>query len=226
MKLKIWLRLEKQDLDQRIRHYSRFRLLLLLATVFGFLFSVFWLWQKTNSLAVKFFDQAIIGWILQIKTPGLINFFSLVTYLGGKSFTTLALVILVIVLVMHHRRRAASAALFSLAGSAALVFLLKIVFGRLRPSGCLSGNDCFAFPSGHATFSFYLYGLLAYLSWRFVPMSLKRFFLVGSFLGVLVVLIALSRLLLQVHYPSDLLAGFFLGGSWLTLTILLIDILY
>jgi len=226
MKLKAWLSLQKQDLDERIRSYPRFRALLLLAAVFSFFVSVFWLWQKTFSAEVEFYDWLIMDFILQTKTPWWTTFFSLATWLGSELVIALAFVVLILVLAVQRRRRAAAAASLSLAGSGLLVLFLKNFFGRQRPLGCLPGGDCLAFPSGHTTFAFYFYGLLVYLTWRFLPLSLKKFLSVALMMTVVIFLVALSRLVLGVHYPSDILAGFFLGGSGLLLAIFLIDVLY
>jgi undecaprenyl-diphosphatase len=226
MSLKTWLLLEKQDLDKRIRSYSRFRLLLLASIILGFFVSVFWLWQKTFSLKVKEFDNTVMVWISQLPITDLRKFFSLVTQLGSGFWIGAMFIILAVLLVSRKRKRAAAVVGFTLAGSAFFIFFLKDFFGRSRPFGCLPPGDCLAFPSGHATISFYFYGLLDYLIFRFLPISLKTFLIVSFFIGILILLIALSRLFLGFHYPSDLLAGFFLGGTWLLLAVFLIDILY
>lgn len=226
MKIKDWLLLEKQDLDKRIRSYSKFRLLLLSSIIFGFFISVFWLWQKTSSLEIKLFDETIMSLIGKIQTPFLMSFFSLITHLGSEFFIIVAFFILVVILMTRRRKRAAMAAFFSFIGSAAFTLLLKNFFGRPRPFGCLPPGDCLAFPSGHATMAFYFYGLLNYLIFRFLPVSLRVFLGISSAIVILIFLIALSRLFLGAHYPSDILGGFFLGGTWLLLAVFLIDVLY
>ncbi len=226
MKIKDWFLLEKQDLDRRIRSYPRFRLLLLLTTVFSFFVSIFWLWQKTSSLEMRNYDEGVMTLVNQIKTPALMNFFSLITQLASEFFIIVAFLILAVLLIIKKRKKAATVALFSLAGSAAFIFLLKDFFGRPRPFGCLAPGDCLSFPSGHATLAFYFYGLLNYLIFRFLPVSLKTFLVISVVIAILIILIALSRLFLGFHYPSDLLAGFFLGGTWLLLAIFLIDVFY
>jgi len=226
MKIKDWFLLEKQDLDKRIRTYPRFRILLLSATILGFFVSIFWLWQKIFSPEIKLFDEWTVNFISQFRTPFLMKYFSLITHLGSGFFIIAAFLALATLLMIRKRKRAAIAALFSLAGSAALIFFLKDFFGRPRPFGCLAPDDCLSFPSGHATLAFYFYGLLDYLIFRFLPVSLKKFLIISFLIVILIILIALSRLFLGFHYSSDLLAGFFLGGSWLLLAIFLIDVLY
>jgi len=226
MELKIWLSIQKKDLDKKIRNYPKFRFLLLLSTILAFFISVFWLWQKTFSLKLELLDKGTIDLINRFKTPLLMVFFSLLTRLGSGFFILLGFLLLAVFLIKKKRKKAAIVALLSLVGSAAFVFLLKDFFGRSRPFGCPSHEDCFSFPSGHATMSFYFYGLLDYLIFRFVPISFRKFLVVSLGLITLVLLIALSRLFLGLHYLSDIFAGFFLGGTWLFLAILLIDIFY
>lgn len=226
MNFKKWLLEEKNDLDGRIRRYSRFRLILFLSATFGFFISLFWLWQKTSTVRVQTYDMAIFSFIERFKTQNLVKFFSFVTNLGDARFVIAGFLILTSILVAKRRKRAAVASLLSLVGSGIFVEILKNFFGRQRPFGCLLPDDCLSFPSGHVTLSFYFYGLLAYLSFRFLPISLKSFLGLLGFLGMVVILIAFSRLFLGLHYFSDIIGGFFLGGSWLCVTILLVDFLY
>lgn len=119
--------------------------------------------------------------------------------------------------------------LLTLLGSSLVNYFFREFFGRPRPFGCLKtiiGLSCFSFPSGHATGAAYFYGMLDYLIFRFLPMPLKSFLKVSLGIAILVILVGLSRIFLTVHYPSDIIGGFFLGGAWLILGILLIDILY
>lgn len=225
-KIEKWLSFEKEDLDKRIRTYPKFRGLLLLSVVFGFLVSFFWLWTKTANPLIRTYDFQTISLIDQIKTPWLTDFFQGVTFLGSEAFMTLAVFLLALVLVAKNRKRAAAVTLFTLAGSVFFIYFFKSLFGRARPIGCLADGDCLSFPSGHATLSFYFYGLIGYLIFRFLPVSNQAYFLISSFIMVLVILVSFSRLFLGVHYLSDIFGGFFLGGSWLLFAILLIDVFY
>ena len=55
-----------------------------------------------------------------------------------------------------------------------------------------------------------LYGFLAYLSWKLAPEK-WRGVLVALF-SAIIVLVGFSRLYLGVHYLSDVLAGYVIGG--------------
>lgn len=225
MMIKNWLILEKDDLDKKIRHYSVYRFLLLVSAIAGFLISFFMLWERTNSPKMKFYDQTVMNFISQVGNSSLVNFFGLITNLGSNYFIGLVFAVLVFILIRVRRKKAAAVSLFSILGSVGFIYLFKHLFGRPRPLGCL-GNDCFSYPSGHSTIALYFYGLLDYLIFRFLPVSFKIFLLINFIIISTILLIGASRLFLQFHFLSDVFAGFFLGGAWLLVAVLLIDILY
>ena len=88
--------------------------------------------------------------------------------------------------------------------------IIKILIERTRPVSNLLIETGFSFPSNHATIStiFLLSSILL-----IVPLIknnlLKNTFLIATM--ILFSLVALSRIYLQVHFASDVLAGVFLG---------------
>ena len=76
----------------------------------------------------------------------------------------------------------------------------------------------YSFPSGHAMMSLITYGLLAYFLFVGLPRAWLRV-PVSAALILLILLIGFSRLYLGVHYVSDMLAGFAVGGLWLSFCI-------
>jgi undecaprenyl-diphosphatase len=63
-----------------------------------------------------------------------------------------------------------------------------------------------------------MYGALVFLLWRHTPSRAGRTLLVAAS-GVLISAIALSRIYLGVHYPSDIVGGLLAGGAWLALSV-------
>ena len=103
----------------------------------------------------------------------------------------------------------------ALGGNALLNPALKRVFERLRPTADLSGLVApgHSFPSGHTSGAVVLFGMLAYLAWRLLP---PRWHLPAWLAAVtLVLLVGASRIWLQAHWLSDVLAGLASGGAWL-----------
>ncbi|AEG15602.1 phosphatase PAP2 family protein [Desulfofundulus sp. TPOSR] len=95
--------------------------------------------------------------------------------------------------------------------------LLKWVFHRPRPAvDQLVHASGYSFPSGHSTVGMAFFGAVAFLLWTHLHQSRLRLLTTGIF-ALLILCIGISRIYLGVHYPSDVLAGFAVGGTWLTL---------
>ncbi|WML49642.1 phosphatase PAP2 family protein [Neobacillus sp. PS3-34] len=76
----------------------------------------------------------------------------------------------------------------------------------------------YSFPSGHAMVGMILYFFIAYFLIRECRGKTAKL-IIGIVIGVLLFLIGLSRIILQVHYPSDVIGGFALGYIWVYLWI-------
>ncbi|AIF42714.1 phosphatase PAP2 family protein [Virgibacillus sp. SK37] len=89
--------------------------------------------------------------------------------------------------------------------------LIKGLVERERPSILIAANaEGHSFPSGHAMISIVCYGLLAY----FIAALLKTKrgkIVVHSSLAILIFLIGMSRYVINVHYLTDVVAGFIIG---------------
>lgn len=89
--------------------------------------------------------------------------------------------------------------------------LIKAQFERPRPPHAEMGG--FSFPSGHALGSAAIYGMLAYLMFRWCRGTRFRWLFMGL-LYLHIALIGLSRMLLSAHYFSDVVAGTCAGLAW------------
>jgi undecaprenyl-diphosphatase len=163
--------------------------------------------QFDLSLADSFRDHAA-------GNPALLDFFRVLTHAGdGNTLTLLALVGVVGSLALR-RYRLALIWLVATAGAGLLSEGLKEAIDRPRPPLGLRDSSVHvsnaSFPSGHSLGALVCYGMLGY-SLR--PGRTRR---VGvALLGLLVILVGLSRLYLRAHYASDVLAGFAVGLGWL-----------
>ncbi|MGJ7918393.1 phosphatase PAP2 family protein [Massilia sp. LXY-6] len=110
--------------------------------------------------------------------------------------------------------------LVSVPGGMLLNVALKHVFRRARPSleDPLLTLSTYSFPSGHTAAATVFYGLLACYLVRRVRGWPKRTAVVAA-CCLMVMLVALSRMYLGVHYLSDVLAASAEGAAWLAVCI-------
>jgi len=106
----------------------------------------------------------------------------------------------------------------AVAGRLTLNALMKLAFQRARPAfdDPLLTLATYSFPSGHVAGSTIFYGLLvAAVFARTKKPQRRALAIVGAALAI--ALVAFSRMLLGVHYLSDVVAAFAEGVAWLAL---------
>nr|WP_259372690.1 phosphatase PAP2 family protein [Schlegelella koreensis] len=105
------------------------------------------------------------------------------------------------------------------AGNGVLTRLLKAIFERARPERehDLLGATGWSFPSGHSSGAVVICGMLAYLGLRWTRPAWHLPIVLAA--TALAFTIGCSRVFLQVHYASDVLAGFALGAAWLAVCV-------
>ena len=133
---------------------------------------------------------------------------------GGSAFR---LVVFLAVLAWLVRRRhwpIAAWVLTAVVFIGPLTSLLKALFGRIRPDFDHGGArvDSLSFPSGHSSGIATLVTVALILAWPVLAPRARRLWVT---LGVAaVVLVGATRLLLGVHYLSDVVGGWALGLAW------------
>jgi undecaprenyl-diphosphatase len=138
-----------------------------------------------------------------------------VTALGGTSVLIIIVAAVVGFLAVSGLRHTAVMVLGSVLLGVALSNSLKWVFARPRPD--LVAPDVVvytaSFPSGHTTLSAVVYLTLGALLCRTqASVAVKAYILsVAAFLSVIV---GVSRVYLGVHWPTDVIAGWLIGGAW------------
>lgn len=166
---------------------------------------------------MNFLDQTVLDFFTANR-GGWLDFAMLVVTYSGSYVVIGGLSVLTAFSFYIHRHWERVWALLSVVGgSAATTYLLKHLLDRPRPLGSLYPEDGSSFPSGHATFAMALYGFLFYVIWKHDKHHLQNPFII--FLGLLILLVGVSRLYLGVHYLTDVLAGYLVGFIWLLIAL-------
>jgi membrane-associated phospholipid phosphatase len=76
-----------------------------------------------------------------------------------------------------------------------------------------------SYPSGHASNAIFIWGIIAYLIYRYANVNRYRGRLASAAVGVLALTVCTVSLIRNTHWFSDLFAGLLLGGSLLVLVI-------
>jgi len=170
---------------------------------------------------IRAFDDAVYEFVSGFISDNMTRFMKIVTFLGSQWFiTSLTVLIPALIFILRKKKYYRPGLLIpaNIAMGALFNLILKLIFRRPRPELLrLVEESGYSFPSGHSMSSLIFYGFFAYLLVRYGKHRSKYFFV--GVLGVLVVLIGLSRIYLGVHYASDVLAGFLVGAGWLILAI-------
>lgn len=146
-------------------------------------------------------------------------FMRAITFLGTHKFLVPANLLLIAALLLYKKRKKALLVTIVAFASLGLMSLLKNLFQRNRPVNPLvEGITNYSFPSGHAFMSVAFFGLLLYFITDFIKIGWQRMLLTGMLI-VLLLLIGVSRIYLNVHYATDVMAGWLIGSCWLMLVI-------
>ena len=161
-------------------------------------------------------DNLVMGFMQSIQSPGLIKFSEIISLVFDPFVIILASLIISIFLYFKKPRQEGIFFVFVILITGVLVKVVKAIFQRARPLIALVQESGFSFPSGHMTMSIVFLVLIAYL---FVSKK-NRFGAMLVAVG-LTLLIGFTRIYLQVHWLTDVVGGFVLGGIILILSLII-----
>lgn len=166
------------------------------------------------------FDHTGLYWFHKIKNSSFDRFFSLITWLGSL-WVLLPLYVILTVFFSPFFENFEQLLGIGFWGTVITTYALKYEFQRKRPHLFLSLNELPidpSFPSAH-TAQIVAFSLLL---WLIVYNGTSLFgILLTGILGLVTLGVASSRMYLQVHFPTDVLAGVLIGISWSCLSVLI-----
>ena len=165
-------------------------------------------------------DHSVATWLnsLVARHPLIVGIVKAITWLGSGGVLWTLIGAAVVVLAFRRRWRLAAYLLVTGGGELVLDPVLKALVGRLRPvvAHPIAHGNGDSFPSGHALGSIVCYGALFLVFLPAARGKWRRVF--TAVIVLLIVVIGISRLLLGVHYLSDVLGAWALGVTWLGIT--------
>ena len=166
-------------------------------------------------------DHAVIDWVTGWEFPGLSAFFGAISFFtGAKAGFIYGSLGITFLPLMGKTRQAVIFAVVGLTIAVIAIlgdYTLGQLVGRGRPLA--AADDFFpAFPSGHVFGSTVFFGFLAFLA---VYFQVKRKLLIPllAILTVPMLLVGPARVFEGAHRPSDVAAGYLLGGIWLLIIV-------
>jgi len=156
------------------------------------------------------FDRVGLGLAHALRSEWLDGAMERATWLGSLLLLLPLTATVAWLLLRSRRRREASFLLLALLGASALSHVFKLWVARPRPDlfpALLDMPGDWSFPSAHV-----MQATAAVVAWLFVTRHSRAFWAI--LLGLAVLLVGLSRIYLQVHFPSDVVAGILAAALW------------
>jgi undecaprenyl-diphosphatase len=155
-------------------------------------------------------DGAILQFVHRHVPSGLDEFFAAVTLTGSSTVLVPLTIVATLALALAKHRYEALLLFASLTTSALVIYAVKAIVGRDRPA--LWVTDSYwgsSFPSGH-TLIVASFATAASLCVSRIRPAMQRY--VVSTALVWTLLVAVSRLIVGVHWPTDVLAAACIGA--------------
>ena len=206
--------------DYKTRRLTFAGMILLLAAVCGF---ITWKVAAVGPDYVTAADLTVQQWFLGIRTDFLNPLVTILTH-TTDTITIVILCALLILSPVPGRLKYGVPVTLTALGDMAVYKTMKHIFLRQRPDVMyhIVEQGGYSFPSGHSATSVAVYGLLFYLIRKHCKNPLAKNILSGVCL-FLAITVGPSRLYVGVHWFTDVLAGWCIGGIAALTAILILE---
>jgi len=167
-------------------------------------------------------DAELVQVAVGLRNPPLTTAIELLTF-ASSSVPALAITVMLGAISCWRARQVSLGAWWATGaylGAVACNVALRVAVGRLRPEveyiphllpEIQTSFQRFCYPSGHAGAALVAYGALAHAAWPHVRWRWP----VGIGVLLLILGVGFGRVYLGVHWPTDVVGGYLLGGAWL-----------
>jgi undecaprenyl-diphosphatase len=159
-------------------------------------------------------DTATNALMQQIQTPTLTSISKAIAFITDPIILIIAALLISSYLYSKKKNKQATIFASVIIITAILIKLFKAIFQRARPLNALIQESTFSMPSGHATMAVVFFGLIAYLF-----ISKKHKIKTTAITTLIILITAFTRIYLNVHWLTDIIAGLALGTAILILSI-------
>ncbi len=176
------------------------------------------------SNALVTLDQRVLGIVRNLQTPDRTRLMTFFSAAGGEIVQTAGSIALIIYFSYKRQFTYLITYLSAMIGGSLLVYGMKAATHRIRPIMPVPDVSMgWSFPSGHSMMSLIFYGMITYLVINNICSGRIRTLM--AVMGALTIfMIGASRIYLQVHFLSDVLAGYTAGLLWLTACVTALEI--
>ncbi|MDD1648324.1 MAG: phosphatase PAP2 family protein [Methanomicrobiales archaeon] len=171
------------------------------------------------------FDLQIAAMLRDLEAPVFEALMAAISFLGD-GWVPVIIVLAVAAFWAFRKGWLEAAFVIATLSAGVLAGVLKVLVGRPRPSSfTLQPRDLFesfnqyAYPSGHVLIFVVFYGLVAYLSWKYLE-GRSRWGVIAV-CAALILLIGPSRIVMGEHWASDVIGSYIIGTLWLIILVLL-----
>lgn len=200
---------------------------LIISVLFLFLFMIVaFMTSGTQGFLV---DENVAYWADQNSSAFTLKLMNVVSFIGSSEIVLLTTVIIGIVLLFKRSWRNLFFFFTLSVGGVILNLLLKMIIQRARPGDEVSYIEVFnvnleiqsySFPSGHTMRATILFLFLVYLTFRHVKNTAIKIVSYIVYIG-LIFAVALSRVMLDAHYVTDIAGAILISISWFFLCLFL-----
>jgi undecaprenyl-diphosphatase len=160
-------------------------------------------------------DEAILLSLAEWRRPWLNRAMMDLSSLGSPSIVILISVTAFCVLYLTRNRWGATKIVAAAGGAEIWLEILKRIIERPRPAVVpyLVEFSSFSFPSGHALSATATYAAIAAVACMYVQERRARI-AIWWICSLVIAMVAVSRVYLGVHYPTDVAGGVLMGLAW------------
>lgn len=167
----------------------------------------------SNNAFILGIDHSIQNILGNMVSATSTKIFSTITFLGSPMMDVIYLLLIMLILFIRGRKDSSLWIGFILISGNIIAFLVKITVRRQRPLDKIIPASGYSFPSGHVFGTTLVILTLIFLVLPSIKNMSTRKIIKGLLIAWLII-VAISRVYLRGHFPSDVIGSALLAGTW------------